>query len=100
MCPPVPGSGSTWTRHSFAEVRPTSASSRAGNGGMDSIGLAIVGSGDMGGVYAEAVARHVSGARLVAIHGGRRARALAAEYGVEHEDTLDRVLERRDVDGV
>jgi predicted dehydrogenase len=64
------------------------------------VGVAIVGSGDMGGVYAEATARHVSGARLVAIHGGRRAPGLAAEYGVEYVATFDDLLARDDVDAV
>jgi predicted dehydrogenase len=67
---------------------------------VDDIGVAIVGSGDMGGVYAEAAARHVPGARLVAISGGRRAPDLAAEYGVDHVADYDDLLERRDVDGV
>jgi myo-inositol 2-dehydrogenase/D-chiro-inositol 1-dehydrogenase len=64
------------------------------------VGVGIVGSGDMGGVYAEAAARHVTGARLVAIQGGRRAPALAADYGADHEETLDGLLARRDVDAV
>ncbi len=67
---------------------------------MTQIGVGIVGSGDMGGVYAEAAARHVTGARLVAIHGGRRAAGLAAEYGAEYAASFDALLARPDVDGV
>jgi len=54
----------------------------------------------MGGVYAEATARHVTGARLVAIHGGRRAPGLAADYGTEHVGNLEDLLARPDVDAV
>lgn len=67
---------------------------------MDEVGIAIVGSGDMGGVYAEAAARHVSGVRLVAIHGGRRAPGLAADYGVDHVAGYEDLLARPDVDAV
>ena len=67
---------------------------------MDEIGIAIVGSGDMGGVYAEAAARHVTGARLVATSGGRRAAGLAADYGAEHVADYGDLLARPDVNGV
>src|SRR5262245_46882490 len=67
---------------------------------MDEIQIGIVGSGDMGGVYAEATSRHVEGGRLVAIHGGRRAPGLAADYCVEHVACFDELLARRDVDAV
>jgi len=67
---------------------------------MDEVRIGIVGSGDMGGVYAEAAARHVTGARLVAIHGGRRAPDLAADYGVEHVASFDDLLARADIDAV
>ncbi len=64
------------------------------------IGLAIVGSGDMGGVYAEAAARHTTGARLVALHGGRRAAGLAVDYGAEHVPSFEGLLARRDVHAI
>src|SRR6188508_635383 len=67
---------------------------------MSEFGIAIVGSGDMGGVYAEAAARHVPGTRLAAIHGGRRAPGLAADYSVDHVAEYEDLLERPDVDGV
>src|SRR5438552_10460450 len=54
----------------------------------------------MGGVYAEATARHVTGGRLVAIHGGRRAGGLAAEYRVEHVADWPDLLARGDIDAV
>jgi predicted dehydrogenase len=66
----------------------------------DAVGIAVVGSGDMGGVYAEATVRHVTGARLVAIHGGRRAEGLALDYGAEHVASYEGLLARTDVDAV
>lgn len=67
---------------------------------MDSIGIGMIGSGFMGLTYSEALARHVRGARLVAVAGGRRAAALAQEYGVAAESNEDALLARRDVDAV
>ncbi len=67
---------------------------------MPDVGIAVVGSGDMGGVYAEAASRRVDGARLVAISGGRRAPALAIDYGVSHVADYDDLLARSDVDAV
>lgn len=62
--------------------------------------IAVVGSGDMGATYAEVAAHHVPGARLVAVSGGRRGAGLAADYGVDHVETLEALLARSDVDGV
>jgi predicted dehydrogenase len=67
---------------------------------MDTVGVGMVGSGFMGLTYAEAIARHVTGARLVAVAGGSRAAKLAAEYGVPAEPTVEALLARRDVDAV
>ena len=67
---------------------------------MSTIGTAIIGSGYMALTYAEALARHVSGARLAAIAGGQRAPALAAEYGVPIAPSVAALLERPDVDAV
>ncbi|MEO6828522.1 MAG: Gfo/Idh/MocA family oxidoreductase, partial [Acidobacteriaceae bacterium] len=39
-------------------------------------------------------------ARLVAIAGGSRALALAAEYGVESESSVDALVQRKDIDAV
>jgi predicted dehydrogenase len=63
-------------------------------------GIAVVGSGDMGATYAEVAARHVPGARLIAVSGGRRAAGLAADYGVDHVEELRDLLARPDVDGI
>jgi myo-inositol 2-dehydrogenase/D-chiro-inositol 1-dehydrogenase len=63
-------------------------------------GIAVAGSGDMGGTYAEVAARHLEGAGLVAISGGTRAPGLARDYGVDHVERFEDLLAREDVDGV
>lgn len=60
----------------------------------------IVGSGFMGRTWAEVAAHHAAGTSLVAVSGGRRAKALAGDYGVALEPTLESLLGRRDVDAV
>src|SRR5207248_3183800 len=60
----------------------------------------MIGSGFMGLTYSEALARHVRGARLVAVAGGKRAAELAKEYGVAAGPSADALLARRDVHGV
>lgn len=62
--------------------------------------IGMVGSGFMGLTYSEAIARHVSGATLTAVTGGRRARQLAADYGVPAEESLESLLARPDVDAL
>lgn len=63
-------------------------------------GFGLIGAGNMGLVYAEALATQVPDGRLVAIAGGSRAPALAAEYGVDAEESVDALLARPDVDAV
>lgn len=60
----------------------------------------IVGSGFMGRTWAEVAANHAKGTSLVAVAGGRRAPALAADYGVPLEPSLDALLARADIDAV
>ncbi|MBA3235068.1 MAG: Gfo/Idh/MocA family oxidoreductase [Chloroflexi bacterium] len=60
----------------------------------------IVGSGFMGRTWAEVAANHASGTALVAVTGGRRAAALAADYDVALEPSLESLLARADVDAV
>jgi predicted dehydrogenase len=59
---------------------------------MSSVGVGIVGSGYMALTYAESLSRYVRGGRLVAIGGGSRAAALAADYGVAAHPTLEALL--------
>lgn len=65
-----------------------------------SIGFGIIGTGMMGGTYAEAMRAQAPHARLVAVAGGRRAAALGGEYGIPVEPTADALLARGDVDAV
>lgn len=67
---------------------------------MDTVRVGIVGSGFMGRTYAEVLARHVRGARLVAVALGRRAGQLAADYGVVAEPTIEELVARPDIDAL
>jgi predicted dehydrogenase len=65
-----------------------------------SIGLGIVGSGDMGRTYALCLDGLVQDARLVAVTGGSRAPGLARDFGVEYEPDAETMLRRPDLDAV
>jgi predicted dehydrogenase len=52
----------------------------------------------MGRTWSEVAAKHASGTSLVAVAGGRRAPALAADYGVALEGTPEALIARPDVD--
>jgi predicted dehydrogenase len=67
---------------------------------MDKLRIGIIGSGFMGRTNAETVTRYLQRAELKAITGGSRTPALAAEYGVEAEVSVNALLERRDIDAV
>jgi predicted dehydrogenase len=67
---------------------------------MDTVGIGMIGSGYMALTYSEALARHVRGAKLVAIAGGQRAPGLAADYGVAAEPSIAALVARADVDAV
>ena len=67
---------------------------------MDAVRIGMIGSGYMALTYAEALARHTTGARLVAIAGGRRAPGLAAEYAVDAEESVAALLARADIEAV
>lgn len=64
------------------------------------IGVGMIGSGFMGLTYSEALAKHVRGARLAAVAGGKRAAQLASDYGVPAEKSTDALLARQDVHAV
>jgi predicted dehydrogenase len=65
------------------------------------VGIAMIGSGGMARVHAQAVADVGAGAaRLVAVAGGTRAGALAADFGAAPEESVDAALARSDVDAV
>jgi UDP-N-acetyl-2-amino-2-deoxyglucuronate dehydrogenase len=62
--------------------------------------IGIVGSGFMGRTWAEVAAHHATGTSLSGVTGGRRGPALAADFGVPLEPSLDALLARDDVDAV
>jgi predicted dehydrogenase len=64
------------------------------------IGIGIVGSGFMSLTYAYGISELVPDARLVAVHGGRRAGEFGTRFGLSVEPTLDGLLARDDVDVV
>lgn len=67
---------------------------------MNEVRIGIAGSGFMGRTNAETVTKYLQRARLVAIAGGSRAPALAAEYGAACEPSVETLLARRDIDAV
>ena len=90
----------TGTRCWIAWKSVSITSDEQGGRNMDSVGIGMIGSGFMGITYSEAVANHARGCHLVAIAGGRRAPALAADYEVPAEADVDALLARDDVDAV
>lgn len=64
---------------------------------MQKIRFGILGSGFMGRTHAEAV-RRLPNAELVAVTGGSRAPALAADYGAACDPDVPTLLARRDID--
>lgn len=66
---------------------------------MDKIRFGVVGSGYFGGELARIVGG-MEEARLVAVHGGSRAVALAEELGCEAEERLEDLTAREDIDAI
>jgi predicted dehydrogenase len=62
--------------------------------------MGVIGSGYMGRTYTACLTRHVPSADLVAIWGGRRAPALAEEFGVQADASLEDLLARPEVEAV
>lgn len=60
--------------------------------------IGVVGSGFMGRTWSEVAANHATGTSLVAVAGGRRASALAADYGIAFESSPETLIARSDVD--
>lgn len=67
---------------------------------MSTLRFGILGSGFMGRTHADAVKRLGAKARLVAIAGGSRAPAVAADYGIASEPDAAALLRRKDIDAV
>jgi predicted dehydrogenase len=62
--------------------------------------VGVIGSGFMGRTWSEVAARHAADSTLVAVAGGKRAPALAADYGVDLEPTVESLIARDDIDVV
>lgn len=54
----------------------------------------------MGRTYSECLAKYTKGAGLVAAAGGKRSLKLAEDYKIEHEETVEALIGRDDVDAV
>lgn len=67
---------------------------------MNKVRIGLIGSGFMGKTSAETVSHYLSNATLVAIAGGSRAPALAAQYQVQCEPSVDALVSRDDIDAV
>ena len=65
------------------------------------VGFGLIGAGQMAHIHAVAITEQTPGrARIVAVAGGTRAPALAAEFGAEAEPSVEALLERADIDAV
>lgn len=67
---------------------------------MEQVRIGVIGAGFMGRTHTEVITRYSHNAHLVAIAGGTRAPALAAEYHVDHEESVENLLKRNDIDAV
>ena len=76
------------------------SSVRPGCRPREPVGMGLIGSGYMGRTYAACLTRHVPDGRLVSVWGGKRAPALAEEFGVEADDSLATLLARPEVEAV
>jgi predicted dehydrogenase len=66
-----------------------------------SVGFGMIGAGQMAHIHAVAIAEQAPGeARLVAVTGGTRAPALAAEFDADAEPSIEALLARTDIDAV
>lgn len=63
-------------------------------------GIGIIGSGFMGRTWAQVTKVYTEDARVVAVAGGRRAAALAADYGCTLESSPEDLIARADIDAV
>ncbi|MEZ4678723.1 MAG: Gfo/Idh/MocA family oxidoreductase [Caldilineaceae bacterium] len=67
---------------------------------MTELRIALLGSGYMGGTYAECISKYNQRGKLVAVSGGRRAPGLAERYEIDYVAHYDALLARNDVDAV
>lgn len=67
---------------------------------MGDIGWGLIGSGFMGRTFSETISKTCTRARLVAVAGGSRAEALAKDYGIALEASVEALAGRKDIDAV
>jgi predicted dehydrogenase len=67
---------------------------------MNHLGIGIIGSGFMGRTYAETLSKYCKGAQLIGVTGGSRAEALASDYDMVLEPTVDALIRRDDVQAI
>ena len=64
------------------------------------IRIGMIGSGFMGRTYSECLSKYTKNGLLAAVAGGSRAPKLAEDYGVDHVEAVEGLMERKDIDGV
>jgi UDP-N-acetyl-2-amino-2-deoxyglucuronate dehydrogenase len=67
---------------------------------MNEVGIGILGSGFMGRTYSETISKYCTRAKLRAVALGSRAAALASDYGMDHEPSVNALLARDDIQAV
>ena len=67
---------------------------------ISEIGIGMIGAGFMGRTYSECLAKYTHGAHLVAAAGGKRSLQLAKDYEIEHEETVESLIGRSDIDAI
>jgi UDP-N-acetylglucosamine 3-dehydrogenase len=67
---------------------------------MNEIRLGIIGSGFMGRTNAETITKYLPSCQLISIAGGSRAPQLAADYGMECDADVEKLVNRSDIDAV
>ena len=67
---------------------------------MSDLGIGIIGSGFMGQTFSETISKRCTNASLKAVTGGSRAEALAKDYGIDLETSIETLVGRDDVDAV
>jgi UDP-N-acetyl-2-amino-2-deoxyglucuronate dehydrogenase len=67
---------------------------------MDTVRIALIGSGYMGRSYAECLKHYTTAGKLTAVFGGSRAQQLAKDFGIDSVDTLPALFARKGVDAI
>ena len=60
----------------------------------------MIGAGFMGRTYSDCIAKYTNRARLVAVACGKRSPQLAKDYGIDHEESIERLISRKDIKAI